>query len=309
MEWTLPQVFVYGAAWLGAVTGVYTLFEKAEEVVTDETKEGISSWLDSTRASPPTMTLLFGSVGMFDAVFGTHWWSWRFFRRSCLASGVSFALTMALFTVRGGLAEFDEPAPTAIFYCSVAALPNLLVDYISLLETRFVLGLMSRARSSSAIALFVVFDVIATFVLVTLGFLLLWLVMSLKTGDRIDEAIAVVYDYSREKSFLRHFFFGDGVFLRGKGGLTGVVVYSSYFTSVWIWLYLLSMLANRGIALLLQRFAWFLRWFDVRKKPIRTLGFMAVLIVSVAFAIPPVMGMISPSSVSKTAQVDSLNSD
>jgi hypothetical protein len=65
----------------------------------------------------------------------------------------------------------------------------------------------------------------------------------------------------------------------------GIFFYSTYFTSVWVWLYVLS-----GFVVILGRylglgFGFLKRIFDIDNKPIRSLGYVSILLVTVVYLV------------------------
>lgn len=152
----LPPGLIYGASWVTITGGVWALFERAETVVAPAIKAEISMWLrnlkgPSIRAWPHTF------VQVFDRVFGSRHVSWRCFVRSALAS---FASIVVVVLVWGALrpSEFrafvaEEGAATGlIVVLGSGALVNVFPDYLSLLETRFVIGRM-KSRGPRGVAL------------------------------------------------------------------------------------------------------------------------------------------------------------
>ena len=74
----------------------------------------------------------------------------------------------------------------------------------------------------------------------------------------------------------------------GTGPIFSICFYTSFFTSVWIWLYVLAgMLAKIGdrFNILLSRFR---KMFDVNKKPLSSLGFVSMLIITILYLVVPV---------------------
>ena len=70
----------------------------------------------------------------------------------------------------------------------------------------------------------------------------------------------------------------------------GVYFYSTFFTSIWVWLYALSgflvKLLRRvfgGITFLKERV------FNIEEKPLRSLGYVSVLIVTLIYIVTPLL--------------------
>jgi len=144
MDFSIPPFLAYVAAWGATIGAVWFLFEKAEDTVTPEIKQGISGWL---RKLDPAGRLsnwpsMFAAV--FDRVFGERHLSWRCFWRSCVASLVAVIIpTLVWAAIRPvEMTSFIQQytkggAIWGIF--GISAILNFLPDYISLLESRYII--------------------------------------------------------------------------------------------------------------------------------------------------------------------------
>ena len=86
---------------------------------------------------------------LFDAIYGKSFLSWRRFSRSCLLSVVMlFFVSLLIGLDRTFLPPSGDPIPTWLYFMSygISLAVNLVADYFSLQETRWVL---ERARGSS----------------------------------------------------------------------------------------------------------------------------------------------------------------
>ena len=61
--------------------------------------------------------------------------------------------------------------------------------------------------------------------------------------------------------------------------------YSAFFTSIWLWLYVASILVSRLLLRMNNGVGFLLRVTDVERQPFRSLGFVSVIIASVIFAL------------------------
>ena len=80
------SLFGYAGAWVTVMAGVWFLFEKAEETVSQGTKLAVARWLEGLdpASAPRTWPSTFAAT--FDRIFGERHFSWKCFRRSCVAS-------------------------------------------------------------------------------------------------------------------------------------------------------------------------------------------------------------------------------
>jgi hypothetical protein len=284
-----PSQLVAGAALAGIV---WKFFERVEAVLTDQTKLEIAVWLlDRERISPTFRSWPDTFAKVFDRVFGDKHFSWRCFSRSAVASLICGAIGLVL-TVRTFLVEeyVDEanvswyhsvitdyevpflpkslaPDPNdalrmspvqdsiiVLLLCTVGIIlvTNILPDYVSLLETRFVLKLMRGSTLLPTLLLLVV-DVVFT-------------------GGTAAAWNALLLLPRQGKAFT-DFLEMDVAWL----------VYPAFFTSIWLWLY-----AGSGFLLKAARhfdlgFAWFNRKFDIEKHPLNAIGLVAGSLVAILY--------------------------
>ena len=59
--------------------------------------------------------------------------------------------------------------------------------------------------------------------------------------------------------------------------------YTAFFTSVWLWLYGASVLVSRALVKVNAGVGFLLNLTDVEEHPLRALGFVSILLVSVVF--------------------------
>ncbi|MEP6245200.1 MAG: hypothetical protein ABJ086_17190, partial [Lentilitoribacter sp.] len=176
-----------------------------------ETKENLTLWLWGEYES--TWTHHF--CNLFDTVFGERHLSWGCFFRSSIASIISVVLLYFLFSsilgVLGGRAVGDLDLIRAI---AIGAAINILPDYVSLYETRWILKRFERVRSFSGQAGVLFVDLILSGIIIWLGIS----VFQYLIGGLSLTAVEVVALFS----------------------VYSVFFYSTFLTSVWAWFYCVS---------------------------------------------------------------------
>src|SRR5437879_4993879 len=134
----------------GVLAGiVWKFFERVEALLTDNTKLEIAVWLVGREPIGPRVEpwpVVF--VSIFDRVFGHKHLTLRCFARSAMASFASIGLTVLV-------SYFVAPKHWQIILTmartqflpivGIAVLANIVPDFLSLLETRWVLGNLSKA--------------------------------------------------------------------------------------------------------------------------------------------------------------------
>lgn len=261
------------AAWIGSISFVWVLFDRAEKVTSAEAKESASRWLrnlsvDLPERWPSQFALL------FDRIFGERHLSFKCFFRSCIASAISIAI-LSLICISIRYREFSSATDKAFMLAKIGivmAMLNFVLDYISLLETRIIIKWMSRAHKSSRLAIFLVLD----FIITGLIFIVAFLILALVGG-------AISYPEWLISTLKNGFLFREG----GEGEVItlGIFIYSTYFTSVWIWLYVISGILVRGTASFGSLFKWLKKVLDMENQPFRSIGFVSMFLVSLGFLV------------------------
>lgn len=151
---------------------------------------------------------------------------------------------------------------------------NLVPDYLSLLESRLLLGLMLKTTSPLRWILLLLLDLLVTSWIAIVAvhtFIGANLTATLPEGvDRLTAwwswvglsfPQAVLHPITSANKTVRDMFSGDGV----RNG--PLFFYPAFFTSIWLWLY-----AGSGFLLKAARrfdigFDWFNRHFDINQQP------------------------------------------
>jgi hypothetical protein len=143
------------------------------------------------------------------------------------------------------------------YFMLLGLLLNVLPDYLSLLETRWLIGRMKRGRVVPLLGL----DVLLT-TAIQLG--VLWAIDTWTAG--------------RAPPF-------DPVDLIRGSYIWSPFFYSAFFTSVWLWIYGLAALVSQLLVRIGSGAGFLLRLTDIEDQPFRSMGFTAVVLVSVGFLI------------------------
>ena len=269
--------------------GVIAAFTKStSELLKDESKKEIGHWLlgldipQSVANWPQTFS------GLFDRIFTEKHYSWKCFFRSCVASLLSVGLFTILFygldpeRFLHGPAYGDKIKILAVvFGCGIVF--NLIPDYISLLETRYILRWMSRVHSGRKILGLMVLDLILTLG-IFLGFFTL---MGSLLQDHFFRMIGL-NDVWMEIYSPTMFSFGVHAYVHDFGSffltntqlrdVFGIFIYSTFITSIWIWLYAIAGWSTRLILKVRPVLDLVKRHFRLSEKPILFIGFVAVCI-------------------------------
>lgn len=208
-----------------------------------ERKEEIALWLMGAQTEDGWSK---GFIVLFDGVFGNRHLSPKCFLRSIVASLIAVVVIWLLMGNAEMFAVRTQGELDIGTLLLVGLAINVLADYVSLLETRWLLGHMPRKTIWQIGVLIVDFLISAAIIWVAI---FLYLRSPLHQGE--VETFAEIL----------------GVF-----SVFSVFFYSTFLTSVWTWAYIASTWVMRLASRLRLAF-----WLDVANKPIRVLFFLLSL--------------------------------
>jgi hypothetical protein len=295
MELSLPFL-AYVGSWVAITGGIWTLFSRAETVTSPEAKVSISRWLKNVRLEGTSTNWPSTFADVFDSIFGKRHFSWRCFWRSCVAS-IAAVVVMTLIWAALRPQEFKnflyprpifassepptfEPWAVLLVFLGSAFL-NFIPDYLSLLESRYVLRLMRSRTSSLQVFALLIVDLLAT-AAIALCVMGLFTALFLLPIDSDEVTFSSVLTIS--KGLILGTTLSVEFFLQWPIPI-GVWFYSTFFTSVWVWLYALSGLAvkvGEYLGITLTRLRWAL---DIENKPLHSLGMVSILLVSLIYLV------------------------
>jgi hypothetical protein len=63
------------------------------------------------------------------------------------------------------------------------------------------------------------------------------------------------------------------------------MLFSTLFTSVWVWLYVVSGLLIKAVQPILGALDWLKQLIDIESRPAEAMGFLLAVLVSIGFAV------------------------
>jgi len=146
---------------------------------------------------------------------------------------------------------------------------NLIPDYISLIETRYIISKLASARSLRHTIALLILDFAATYgIFAILGFFL-----GIVSGEYT--VIEILGELIRWPFFTS----------QKDDAIMGIFFWSTFFTSIWIWLYLTAIVLIR-FAKMYER-VWSL--FDIEQKPFQSLGLVAATASTIVLLIAEIL--------------------
>lgn len=278
-----------------AITLAFFLF--LNEAVHPKTKRDISLWLRnlnlSTKDNWPSQ---FNAV--FDTIFTKSHLSWTCFFRSCVASLISvILLTFIWYLLRN--TEFNDflNNPEA-FKRSLLLIPgiilvNFIADYISLLETRYMIKYLGDNYSIRRLWFVLIADLILTYIIlmgITLFyFKFIYFEYFVTEWKPVEGIFNYLYNKKNVISSLKM-----GVIKTGWFSM-GVLFYSAFFTSIWLWMYAIAGYLIKFINFVKKKFAASSTIFDIHKKPLLFIGFYAAIFQTIIYFIWKIITVFSLS--------------
>ncbi len=227
------------------------------------------------------------------------------FWRSALASFLALcAAALVWFATKGG---FSAPPSGStditlliVMYGGATVLTNIIPDYISLVESRFVLGVMSETRSLLGKITLLIVDAILTAAIV---FFFIWGSGYLLLPFVPEDSLYTVGCLTRENFDLARMVditIAGLTFSTPPGTInyevSSIYIFSSFFTSFWVWLYLGSSLLVRLAALVPGLRGFLRRACRVEEFPLRVLAIVSGLVALVLTMLPPLVRPLLPEA-------------
>ena len=268
--------------WGTLIGGIWLLFHAMEETATTDTKRICTDRIKSIAAKSTSQTIVESPqwfIEAFDRIFGDRHLTWRCFLRSCVASIMAVFVMTIVWVVLDPNAwqQFSKSLQShEIFFVilGLASLFNLVPDYISLLETRWILHKSAHVGIKKLIVLLVL-DVIITGTIFACMATLLFMGLG-STSDFIES-------------------FSTGIRFRSPMGddiSIGVFFYSTYFTSVWLYLLMAASITTKLLYSLGHTGNQVLALLKVEEKPFNSMGLLLIGLLTLAFAIYAIIGAI-----------------
>lgn len=281
------EILSFFVTWIAVCLGLVWMFREGEKVMSGESRASVSDWLlredfaESRSNWPKTF------IALFDAIFTEHHLSWTCVRRSALTSLLVMTMLLGGFVGIGMI-----PLPSSLYQLLLTGvillLPlslNIVVDYVSLFETRWILGRMSQSRNAFVHAGYLVADLLLTLLCILTPFLILQVAgISLIGGIPVDSSRFWQQLVGAVQNVLELFFALRAGEFGGLANTMSIMLFSTTFTSVWVWLYVGAGLLLRALRPVLESLDVLKRHLNVETRPIHTMGVLLALLTSLGFA-------------------------
>jgi hypothetical protein len=262
--------------------GVVAFFTLIESTLSPEAKIRIWMWVGQLDAHAPTYSKGWPSTFslIFDKLFGTRHLSKSCFLRSAAASYVAL-ITLILLTptelsyiIHSGLLVHTSPIFLPYFLLTTI-LANVLPDYLSLLKSRYLLGIMVRHDRFRFVLAGV--DLVITFFIacaaVLIGETVHWIIALF-----LSSIPTMLYpDFIRSMLDQVPFQTYHVVRLGLRFGVGVLWFWPTFLTSIWLTFYIFSGWILKIVSRLITRKAWLLvsTSLDMEHQPLRSIGIIA----------------------------------
>ncbi|PRP90306.1 hypothetical protein ENSA5_66020 [Enhygromyxa salina] len=299
-------------ACLAIVGFVVVLFLFGDRMLARERRQELGGWLiDELPSEARVDALPKAFIEWFDRLFRTRTFvvlgrelHLPRFWRSALASFLALVAAFVVWIANKG--GFSQPPSSGtnlglllLLYGGATVVTNIIPDYLSLVESRFVLGKMSETRSLLGKLAWLALDVVAT---ATIVFCFLWgsgyLLLPLVPEDSLY-AVGCLTQETFDFDRMLDITIAGLTFSTPPGTInydvSGIYIFSSFFTSFWVWLYLGSSLLVR-LAQLAPGLRGFLRRAcRVQDYPLRVLAVVSGIVAIGLFSLSPVVSSLLPA--------------
>jgi hypothetical protein len=162
-----------------------------------------------------------------------------------------------------------------LYGIATAIVVNSVMDYISLFQTRWIIEWMAQTKRTAAHLGFLLLDVILTAGIVVLCAGGTQVTLVTLGGGLEDTSI-----WRALFIIMPDIIFEDVV---EGGNPVRAIVFSTFLTSIWLWLYVIAGMAMRSTVSLFRGVDWMTEFFDVENRPVQALGLMLAVLTTAGF--------------------------
>lgn len=282
----------------GVVFLMFKLSDRAEKSFNLDAKKRLSSWLLNIKVPESETISIYYFIDLFEEIFSKKHFSFKCLNRSMLASIISF-LVLAFPVFRQFVADIVSIAPpelasntfiliVMVIVTTISTLVlNMIVDYFSLLETRYLLYIFKakKLKNYSSKILLLVFDAIFTFFLMALIYSSILYFQVDETGLPISDSYSWFDSLIMGIEFLTSILLGMLTGSSEAPAMARVIFSTTFLTSIWIWLHLLSTSALRLLTYSKPALDFFKKYLDIEKMPFNAIAFVSSVLVTIAYII------------------------
>jgi tetratricopeptide (TPR) repeat protein len=272
--------------WITLVGGLISLFGESSKSLTAESRAAVRDWLLGNDYAAKVQQWPETFQSLFKSVFTSQHWNWACAGRSALASvgmiGLTFLIMITFgWTTTYQLARFGGTGSVPLGFAMTIGLVggiNILIDYVSLYQTRRVIAWMTTADQAWRRGALLALDAGLTFLLPLVVTSTMQLVATFMSGQLSDTSpsfllVTGLVEYPK--------------FILGRlddSPILQAMYISTFVTSIWLWLFVVGGALLRLLNSALSQVQWLSSLVDVEQEPVKALGVMLALLATVVFA-------------------------
>ncbi|WP_286902439.1 formylglycine-generating enzyme family protein [Vreelandella sedimenti] len=269
----------FGAILLGAAW-------KADGLTSKEFREDLSLYLlcvEPRRVGAKVQAWPVHFAELFDRVFGRKHTSLRCIARSCIASLCAFAMATVVYAhaapsewtyfknaVASGESlaffwNFEPSLEKLVFFFIVL---NLIPDYFSLLETRFVIRQLETVNSIQGQLTWLAFDFAATLTIFVIPIAIFGMLDGMPSIESVRNVLAA------------------GVLSPSvpvDGRIMAVFLWTTFATSVWVWIFMAAQRLTRFASSIHKGVEFLQYMLPIEEHPLRSVGVVMAFLGCLAF--------------------------
>ena len=280
-SWT---ALIDGVSLIAVVTGVAKAFEWFDGMVNDEGRQALTNQLKNYPTDERIDSWATVFPNLIDRVFGTRVLSPIFLMKSFYASMIAIILVRLVY-LRFLIGYLTINAITSSILSAVIFTlgTSFIPDYFSLLVSRKIVNSIGRDSSIRRIVLLLLCDTAATTLLAwfacALGILTLPILAPSYGADNVHDIWL--------SSLITGKGYGPAGFDQTEhfANLYTTTFYSAYFTSIWLWLYILSIFCIKVLHKVRRIWVKVMPYLDIERKPLVAIGRVAGLLAGVGYAL------------------------
>lgn len=204
---------------------------------------------------------------LLDEFFGRKHLSWKCFIRSFIISSlVVIILATIAFAISKNVDKY--------FFAMIIVLSpftNILPDYVSLLESRIIINYIGKNKNIMLKCFYFLLDMVFSLTIFTIGLIVAFFTVDFNNDIMNKTQVSTIeYLYDTFWDILR--LMGEAISF--ENNILAVYLYSTFTTSIWVWLYVISAMSIRfssGVKTMIG----YLSFLDLKDQPIKVIGVVA----------------------------------
>jgi hypothetical protein len=258
-------------------------FEWLDPMVSDRGREAMTRWLSNAPDDAEIDSWATIFPRLIDRVFGARALSLKFLLRSCVASVLAVtSVTLLFYILIGGRKSQASIGIYVLGALFLGAIANFFPDYLSILVTRTIVRILEKKPTLPRICTLVILDTLITAIVAEVAIYLLLALIVGAIGLIAQHSLGLLLD------FLQPRFFNRFLLLPLRAGfysnLFSIFFFSAFFTSTWLWLYVISISLIRTAHRARSLWIKLLPFLDIEEKPLVAIGRVAGLLSGAVYA-------------------------